>query len=68
MASACESKVFNIAYNVKLRDCFFAKGQPYSVLDMLGQDPFSFHFAGELSTKLSCQRYRITLSTHQSVE
>lgn len=46
IANACESKVFNIAYNVKLRDCFFSKGQPYSVTDMLGQDPLSSHFAG----------------------
>lgn len=46
IANACESKVFNIAHNVKLRDHFFNKGQPYSVLDMLGHDPLSKEFAG----------------------
>ncbi|KAH7161050.1 Phophatidylserine decarboxylase-domain-containing protein [Dactylonectria macrodidyma] len=46
IANACESRVFNIEYNVKLRDKFFVKGQPYSVLDMLAHDPSAKHFAG----------------------
>ena len=46
IANACESKVYNIERDVKLRDRFFAKGQPYSVLDMLAHDPLSERFAG----------------------
>jgi phosphatidylserine decarboxylase len=46
VANCCESKVYNHVHDVKLRDKFFAKGQPYSVLDMLGHDPLSKHFAG----------------------
>ncbi|CAM1502786.1 Fc.00g075620.m01.CDS01 [Cosmosporella sp. VM-42] len=46
IANACESKVFNIEHDVKLRDTFFNKGQPYSVLDMLAHDPLSSQFAG----------------------
>ncbi|KAF7560801.1 hypothetical protein G7046_g3337 [Stylonectria norvegica] len=46
IANACESKVYNIEHNVKLRDKFFVKGQPYSVIDMLAHDPLASHFAG----------------------
>ncbi|KAH0497659.1 hypothetical protein TgHK011_004948 [Trichoderma gracile] len=46
IANACESKVFNIQRDAQLRDRFFAKGQPYSVLDMLGHDPLAEQFAG----------------------
>ncbi|KAH7126522.1 Phophatidylserine decarboxylase-domain-containing protein [Dactylonectria estremocensis] len=46
IANACESRVFNIEHNVKLRDKFFVKGQPYSVLDMLAHDPSAKHFSG----------------------
>jgi len=46
IANACESKVYNIEHNAKLRDHFFAKGQPYSILDMLAHDPLSEQFAG----------------------
>ena len=46
IANACESKVYNVSRNVRLRDRFFAKGQPYSLLDMLGHDDLSRHFAG----------------------
>ncbi|KAG7293723.1 hypothetical protein NEMBOFW57_003780 [Staphylotrichum longicolle] len=46
IANACESKVFNIARNAKLRDKFWNKGQPYSVIDMLGNDPLSKEFDG----------------------
>lgn len=38
--------MFNIERNIKLRDRFFAKGQPYSVLDMLAHDPMASEFAG----------------------
>lgn len=46
IANACESKVYNIEHDVKLRDRFFAKGQPYSILDMLAHDPLAEEFAG----------------------
>lgn len=46
IANACESKVFNVAHNVKLRDHFWIKGQPYSVTDMLANDELADNFAG----------------------
>lgn len=46
IANCCESKVYNLAHNVKLRDTFFAKGQPYSILDMMAHDPLAHQFAG----------------------
>lgn len=45
IANACESKAYNVDRNVQLRDRFFVKGQPYSVLDMLAYDPLSARFA-----------------------
>lgn len=46
IANACESKVFNVAHNVKLREKFWIKGQPYSVRDMLAHDTLADNFAG----------------------
>ena len=46
IANACESKVFNVAHHVKLRDKFWVKGQPYSVLDMLAHDDLADNFGG----------------------
>ncbi|EMC94475.1 hypothetical protein BAUCODRAFT_73227 [Baudoinia panamericana UAMH 10762] len=46
IANACESKVFNVATNVKLRDRFWIKGQPYSVSDMLAHHELADNFAG----------------------
>ncbi|KAK3348360.1 Phophatidylserine decarboxylase-domain-containing protein [Neurospora tetraspora] len=46
VANACESKPYALAHDVHLRDKFWVKGQPYSVLDMLAHDPLSEHFAG----------------------
>jgi len=46
IANACESKVFNVAHNVKLRDHFWIKGQPYSIRDMLAHDPLAEEFGG----------------------
>ncbi|KAI1445063.1 Phophatidylserine decarboxylase-domain-containing protein [Annulohypoxylon stygium] len=46
IANACESKVYNVARNAKLRDRFWIKSQPYSVLDMLGHDPLAAQFDG----------------------
>jgi len=44
--SACESKVFNVVKNAKLREKFWIKGQPYSIGDMLAHDPLAEQFAG----------------------
>lgn len=44
--NCCESKVFNVARDVKLRDKFYVKGQPYSIVDMLAHDPLASQFAG----------------------
>lgn len=46
IANACESKPYNFARDVKLRDRFWIKGQPYSVLDMLARDDFAPQFEG----------------------
>ncbi|KAL7624897.1 hypothetical protein AAE478_004111 [Parahypoxylon ruwenzoriense] len=46
VANACESKVYNVARDAKLRDRFWIKSQPYSVLDMLGHDPLAAQFDG----------------------
>lgn len=46
IANACESKPYNIAYNVKARDRFWIKGQPYSVIDMLAHDELAPLFTG----------------------
>lgn len=46
IANACESKTFNVERNVKLRDKFWIKGQPYSILDMLAHDKLAEDFAG----------------------
>ncbi|KAK7757227.1 hypothetical protein SLS62_000776 [Diatrype stigma] len=44
IANACESKPYNVARGAKLRDRFWVKGQPYSVLDMLGHDELAHQF------------------------
>jgi len=46
VANACESKVYNVAHGAKLRDRFFIKSQPYSILDMLAHDPLAKQFDG----------------------
>jgi phosphatidylserine decarboxylase len=46
IANACESHPYNLARHAKLRDKFWIKGQPYSVLDMLGHDPLAALFDG----------------------
>ncbi|KAL2262501.1 hypothetical protein VTK26DRAFT_1134 [Humicola hyalothermophila] len=46
IANCCESRVYNIGRNAKLRDKFWIKGQPYSVVDMLGNDPLAREFGG----------------------
>ncbi|KAJ1301052.1 hypothetical protein OPQ81_003470 [Rhizoctonia solani] len=44
--SACESTVFKIAENVKDYDRFWLKNEPYSLRDMLGNDPYTDQFVG----------------------
>ncbi|ROV90807.1 hypothetical protein VPNG_09850 [Cytospora leucostoma] len=46
IANACESRPFAIAHNVKFRDHFWIKGQPYSIRDMLAGDDEAPKFAG----------------------
>ncbi|KAI0470828.1 Phophatidylserine decarboxylase-domain-containing protein [Xylariaceae sp. FL0804] len=46
IANACESTTYNVARHAKLRDKFWIKRQPYSVLDMLGHDPLAAQFDG----------------------
>lgn len=46
IVSACESRVYNIEHNVAFRDKFFAKGQPYSICDMLDHDESAAYFEG----------------------
>ncbi|KAF2671554.1 hypothetical protein BT63DRAFT_384084 [Microthyrium microscopicum] len=46
IANACESKTYKVAHNLKARDQFWVKGQPYSVTDMLAQDPLAAQFVG----------------------
>jgi phosphatidylserine decarboxylase len=46
IANACESLTYKVAHDVKARDQFWVKGQPYSVLDMLDQDPLAAQFIG----------------------
>ncbi len=46
VANACESLPFKTAFDVKFRDSFWLKGQPYSVLDMLAHDALASKFVG----------------------
>ena len=46
IANACESKTYRVAHKVKARDHFWLKGQPYSIVDMLAQDPWAEQFVG----------------------
>jgi phosphatidylserine decarboxylase len=46
IVNACESKTYNVSHNVHARDQFWVKGQPYSVIDMLGHDPLADQFVG----------------------
>jgi phosphatidylserine decarboxylase len=46
VANCCESKTYKIAHDIKARDKFWVKGQPYSVVDMLAQDPLAEQFVG----------------------
>lgn len=46
VTSACESTIYRIATNVKERDSFWLKGQPYSLTDMLAHDELVPKFVG----------------------
>ena len=46
IANCCESKTFAVQHNVKMRDHFWIKGQPYSINDMLAHDELADNFAG----------------------
>lgn len=46
ITSACESTIYHIAHNVQLRDCFWLKGQPYSLDHMLYHDSLARLFVG----------------------
>ncbi|KAI1499589.1 Phophatidylserine decarboxylase-domain-containing protein [Biscogniauxia marginata] len=61
IANACESKPCKVARRAKLRDKFWIKGQPYSVLDMLGHDPL----AAQFNWATVYQAYLSALSYHR---
>jgi phosphatidylserine decarboxylase len=44
--NACESTVYAIATNVRQRDKFWLKGEPYSLSHMLYNDPLASQFTG----------------------
>lgn len=46
IVSACESTPFALKSDVKLRDTFWLKGQPYSLQDMLDNDERAEEFVG----------------------
>ena len=46
VANACESLPFKVATNVKARDTFWVKNQPYSIVDMLAHDALAPQFVG----------------------
>ena len=46
IANACESAPYRLARNVKLRDAFWLKDQPYSLRHMMDGDPLAEQFAG----------------------
>jgi phosphatidylserine decarboxylase len=46
IANACESAPFNLAVNVQLKDKFWIKEQPYSLVHMLDNNPSVKQFVG----------------------
>lgn len=46
LANACESKPYRVANGVAAKEQFWVKGQPYSVRNMLAQDPLAEQFVG----------------------
>lgn len=46
IVNACESAPYRVAHNVPLKSKFWIKGQPYSIIDMLNNDPWASKFDG----------------------
>ena len=46
IVNACESAPWRLATGVKLQDRFWLKGQPYSLLDVLDNNPLARRFSG----------------------
>jgi len=46
VANACESAPYRVARDVRLRDTFWIKAQPYSLAHMLANDPLAAQFEG----------------------
>lgn len=46
IANACESAPFRVARDVPLKAKFWIKGQPYSLIDLLHNDPWTSKFEG----------------------
>lgn len=46
IVNACESRTYKVGYNVQAHDRFWAKGQPYSVMDILDHDEWAEQFVG----------------------
>lgn len=49
IVNACESAPYNCVTDAKMRDKFWMKGQPYSLLDIMAHHPLAAHF-GDNST------------------
>ena len=58
--NSCESGPLKIATGVKLRDIFWLKEQPYSLADMLNDDPLTSQLVGGTV----CQAFLSALSYH----
>ncbi|KAI9923737.1 hypothetical protein AWENTII_011884 [Aspergillus wentii] len=61
IVNACESETYQIADKVALRDRFWVKHQPYSLVDLLAHDPLTDHFVGGTIY----QAYLSTVSYHR---
>ena len=46
IAKACESAPYRIAHDVPMKAKFWIKGQPYSLIDLLHNDPWTSKFEG----------------------
>ena len=46
IANACESAPFRIAHDLPMKAKFWIKGQPYSLMDLLHNDPWTSKFEG----------------------
>lgn len=46
IVNACESEPYRLATGIALRDKFWIKSQPYSLIDLLGHDKLASYFEG----------------------